>query len=162
MDITCTVELWSFPLFVIYQTQVHMDYVVLWSSWYICFSLGKLHFTILNYALYYTLHLKLSDCTFCTLNYHTYHTLHPGIIFVVIFNRFMLHVTSTCFLLRWKKSEKTKTPFILSSSLFLKFSFVVWEYDSENQRKLDCFYDWILIFWNMDLKFSDHKWTTWF
>ena len=142
MDITCTVVLWSFPLFVIYQTQVHMDYVVLWSSWYICFSLGKLHFTILNYALYYT--------------------LHPGIIFVVIFNRFMLHVTSTCFLLRWKKSEKTKTPFILSSSLFLKFLFVVWEYGSENQRKLDFFYDWILMFWNKDLKFSYHKRTTWF
>ena len=47
---------------------------------------GKLHFTTLNYALDYTLHPKLSDCTLCTLNYHTYHTLHPGIIFAVIFN----------------------------------------------------------------------------
>ena len=47
-----------------------------------------------------------------------------------------------------------------SSSLFLKFPFVVWEYDSENQRKLDFFYVWILIFWNKYLKFSDHKRTT--
>ena len=47
-----------------------------------------------------------------------------------------------------------------SSSLFLKFPFVVWENDSENQGKLDFFYVWILIFWNKDLKFSDHKRTT--
>ena len=69
---------------------------------------GKLHFTILNYALDYTLHPKLSDCTLCTLNYHTYHTLHPGVIFVVIFNRILLHVTSTCFLFRWNKVKRLK------------------------------------------------------
>ena len=55
--------------------------------------LGKLHFTTLNYALNYTLHHKLSNCTFCTINYHTYHTLHPDVIFAVIFNRILLHVT---------------------------------------------------------------------
>ena len=66
---------------------------------------GKLHFTTLNYALDYTLHPKLSDSTFCTLNYHT---LHPGVIFAVIFNRILLHVTSTCFLLRWNKIKRLK------------------------------------------------------
>ena len=71
----------------------------------------KLHFTTLNYALYYTLHHKLSDCTLCTLNYHTYHALHPSVIFAVIFNRTLLHVTSTCFLLRWNKVKKLKQPF---------------------------------------------------
>ena len=55
---------------------------------------GKLHFTILNYVLDYTLHHKLSDYTLCTLNYHTYHTLHHGVIFAVIFNRILLHVTN--------------------------------------------------------------------
>ena len=68
----------------------------------------KLHFNTLNYALDYTLHHKLSDCTLCTLNYHTYHALHPGVIFVVIFNRILLHVTSTCFLLRWNKVKRLK------------------------------------------------------
>ena len=70
--------------------------------------LGKLHFTTLNYALNYTLHHKLSNCTFCTINYHTYHTLHPDVIFAVIFNRILLHVTSTCFLLRWNKIKRVK------------------------------------------------------
>ena len=77
---------------------------------YIYFLKGKLHFTTLNYALDYTLHLKLSDYTLCTLNYHTYHTLHFGVIFAVIFNRILLHVTSTCFLLRWNKVKRLKHP----------------------------------------------------
>ena len=64
------------------------------------YILEKLHFTTLNYTLNYTLHPKLLDCTLCTLNYYTYHTLHPGVIFAVIFNKILLHVTSTCFLLR--------------------------------------------------------------
>ena len=69
---------------------------------------GKLHFITLNYTLDYTLHPKLSDCTLCTLNYHTYHTLHAGVIFVVIFNGILLHVTSTCFLFRWNKIKRLK------------------------------------------------------
>ena len=97
---------------------------------HIIIILGKLHCTTLNYALYYTLHLKLSDCTLCTLNYHTYHTLHPGVIFVVIFNRIMLHVTNTCFLLRWNKVERLKHP---SSSFPHSFSgFHLW---SENMNR---------------------------
>ena len=71
---------------------------------------GKLHFTILNYTLDYTLHHKLSDYTLCTLNYHTYHALHPDVIFAVIFNRILLHVTSTCFLLKWNKVKRLKQP----------------------------------------------------
>ena len=71
---------------------------------------GKLHFTTLNYTLDYTLHPKLSDCTLCTLNYHTYHALHPDVIFAVIFNKILLHVTSTCFLLRWNKVKRLKQP----------------------------------------------------
>ena len=70
----------------------------------------KLHFTILNYTLNYTLHHKLSDCTLCTLNYNTYHALHPSVIFAVIFNRILLHVTSTYFLLRWNKVRRLKHP----------------------------------------------------
>ena len=69
---------------------------------------GKLHITTLNYALNYTLHPKLSDCTLCTLNHYTYHALHPSVIFAVIFNRILLHVTSTCFLLRWNKVKRLK------------------------------------------------------
>ena len=72
--------------------------------------MGKLHFTTLNYPLDYTLHHKLSDCTLCTINYHTYHALHPDVIFTVIFNRILLHVTSTCFLLRWNKIKRLKHP----------------------------------------------------
>ena len=71
---------------------------------------GKLHFTTLNYLLDYTLHPKLSNCTFYTINYHIYHILHPGVIFTVIFNRILLHVTSTCFLLRWNKVKRLKEP----------------------------------------------------
>ena len=81
---------------------------------------GKLHFTTLNYALDYTLHPKLSDCTLCTLNYHTYHTLHFGVIFAVIFNRILLHVTSTCFLLRWNKVKRLKYPSLKSIKTKLK------------------------------------------
>ena len=91
---------------------------------------GKLHFTTLNYALYYTFHHKLSDCTLYTLKYHTYHALHPDVIFDVIFNRIMLHVISICFLLRWNKVERLKHP---SSSLPHSFSnFSLW---SENMTQ---------------------------
>ena len=62
--------------------------------------LGKLHFSILNYTLYYILHHKLSYYTLCTLNYHT---LNLNVIFTVIFNKVLLHVTNTYFLLRWNK-----------------------------------------------------------
>ena len=96
---------------------------------------GKLHFTTLNYALDYTLHPKLSDCTLCTLNYYTYHILHPNVIVAVIFNKILLHVISTCFLLRWNKvkilkypsskSIKTK-PKIFPISLFLALTMKVW------------------------------------
>ena len=95
----------------------------------------KLHFTTLNYALDYTLHPKLSDCTLCTLNYYTYHILHPNVIVAVIFNKILLHVISTCFLLRWNKvkilkypsskSIKTK-PKIFPISLFLALTMKVW------------------------------------
>ena len=67
----------------------------------------KLQFAILNYALDYTLHHKLSDYTLCTLYYHT---LHPGVIFAIIFNRIMFHATNTCFLLRWNKVKRLKHP----------------------------------------------------
>ena len=93
-------------------------------------KMGKLHFTTLNYALYYTLHPKLSDSTLCTLNYHTYFALHRGVIFAVTFNRIMLHVISTCFLLRWNKVERLKYP---SSSFPHSFSdFCLW---SENMNR---------------------------
>ena len=72
--------------------------------------LGKLHFITLNYPLDYILHPKLSNCTFCTINYHSYHALHSSVIFTVIFNRILLHVTSTCFLLRWNKIKRLKHP----------------------------------------------------
>ena len=81
---------------------------------------GKLHFITLNYALDYTLHPKLFDCTFCTINYHTYHTLHPGVIFAVIFNRILLHMTSTCFLLRYNKVKRLKHPSSKSIKIQLK------------------------------------------
>ena len=73
----------------------------------------KLHFIILNYALDYTLHPKLSDCTLCTLKYHIYHTLHPCVIFAVIFNKILLHVTSTYFLLRWNKVKRLKHHYLI-------------------------------------------------
>ena len=43
----------------------------------------KLHFTILNYTIDYSLHPKLFECTFCTLNYDFYYTLHPNINFLL-------------------------------------------------------------------------------
>ena len=76
----------------------------------------KLYLTTLNYALDYTLHHKLLNCTLCTLNYHT---LHSSAIFAIIFNRILLHVTSTCFFLRWNKVKRLKHP---SSKLILKKS----------------------------------------
>ena len=69
-----------------------------------------MHFITLNYTLNYTLHPKLFNCALYTLNYHTYHTLHPDVIFAVIFNRILLHVTSICFLLRWNKVKRLKHP----------------------------------------------------
>ena len=72
--------------------------------------LKKLHFTTLNYALDYSLHHKQSDCTLCILNYHTYHTLHLDVIFAVIFNKILLHVTNMCFLLRWNNVKRLKHP----------------------------------------------------
>ena len=80
------------------------DSLVLKRNW------GKLHFTTLNYPLDYTLHSKLFDCTFCTLNYHIYHALHPDVIFTVIFTKILLHVTSTCFLLKLNKVKRLKQP----------------------------------------------------
>ena len=44
----------------------------------------KLHFTILNYTLDYTLHPKLFECTFYTLNFNIYYILHPKITFTII------------------------------------------------------------------------------
>ena len=79
----------------------------------IVYHMEKLHFTILNYALDYTLHPKLSDCTVCTLKYHIYHTLHPCVIFAVIFNKILLHVTNTCFLLRWNKVKRLKHHYLI-------------------------------------------------
>ena len=45
-------------------------------EWFLLNSLGKLHYTTLNYALDYTLYHKLSDCALFTLNYHTLHCRH--------------------------------------------------------------------------------------
>ena len=77
---------------------------------YIYFNLGKLHFTTLNYALDYTLQPKLFKHILCTLNYHTYNTLYPGVTFAIMFNRMLLHMTSTCILLRWNKLKSLKHP----------------------------------------------------
>ena len=71
---------------------------------------GKLHFTILNYALCYTLYLKLFERTLYTLNYHTNHTLHPAVTFAVTFNGMLLHMTRTYILFRWNKLKKPKHP----------------------------------------------------
>ena len=79
---------------------------------------GKLHFTTLNYASDYILHLKLFECILCTLNYHT---LHPSVTFAVIFNRILLHMTSTCILLRWNKLKRLKHYF--SKSIKIKADF---------------------------------------
>ena len=77
---------------------------------FIYFNLGKLHFITINYALDYTLQPKLFKHILCTLNYHTYNTLHPGVTFAVMLNRMLLHMTSTCFLLRWNKLKRLKHP----------------------------------------------------
>ena len=92
---------------------------------------GKLQFAFLNYALDYTLHHKLSDCTLCTLYYHT---LHPSVIFAIIFNRIMLHATNTCFLLRWNKVKRLKHPSSKSNKtkpiIFPIFSFKIFKFTS--------------------------------
>ena len=64
------------------------------------YILGKLYFITLNYALDYIFHHKLSKCTLCTINYHTYLTLHSGVTFAVMFDWILLHMISTCFLLK--------------------------------------------------------------
>ena len=77
------------------------------SPFYIYFNYfqRKLHFITQNYALDYTLHHKLSNCALCSLNHHT---LYPGVIFSITFNRILVHVTITCFLLRWNKVKRLK------------------------------------------------------
>ena len=52
-------------------------FIRLLSSW------GKLHFATLNNTSDYTLHSKLSKCTFCILNYDHCYTLHININFAV-------------------------------------------------------------------------------
>ena len=79
---------------------------------------GKLYFTTLNYASNYTLHHKLFERTLCTLNYHT---LHLGVTFIIIFNGILLHMTSTCILLRWNKLKRLKHP--CSKSIKTKANF---------------------------------------
>ena len=64
-------------------------------------------FTILNYAPDYTLHHKLFERTLCILNYHT---LHLDVIFAIMFNEILLHVTSTCFLFMRNKLKRLKHP----------------------------------------------------
>ena len=39
----------------------------------------KLHFSTLNYILWYILHPKLFECTFCIINYDFCYTLHHNI-----------------------------------------------------------------------------------
>ena len=73
-------------------------------------SLGKLHFTTLNYASYYILHRKLFECTVYTLNYKSCYILHPNVSFTVKFNRNMKHVICMCVLLKWHKLKRQKTP----------------------------------------------------
>ena len=85
----------------------------------------KLYFTTLNYALDYTLHPKLSECALCTLIYYTYHTLHPGVTFAIVFDRILLHVLGTCFLLRWNKFKSLKHHFsksIKTKAIFFQIS----------------------------------------
>jgi len=48
--------------------------------------MGKLHLTILNYTLYYTLHHKFFEYTFCTLNHDSYYTLQTNVKFTVNFD----------------------------------------------------------------------------
>ena len=56
------------------------------------------------------MHPKLSKCTLCTQNYYTYHALHPDVTFAIIFDKILLHVLGTCFLLRWNKHKRLKHP----------------------------------------------------
>ena len=63
-------------------------------------TMGKLHFTTLNYALDYTLHPKLFECTIYTLNYDNCYTLHPNVSFTVKFDKNIKHVTCTWVLLK--------------------------------------------------------------
>ena len=73
---------------------------VLLLLWLPAMNWGKLHFTTLNYALDYTLHHKLFECTVYTLNYDPCCTLHPDVNFTVKFNGNMKHVTCMCVLLK--------------------------------------------------------------
>ena len=78
---------------------------------------------------------KKGKLHFTTLNYYTYHILHPNVIVAVIFNKILLHVISTCFLLRWNKVKilkypsskliKTKPKFF-NNSLYLTLTMKVW------------------------------------
>ena len=70
----------------------------------------KLHFTILNYTLDYTLHLKLFECTVYTLNYDTCYTLYPDVSFTIILDGTFMYMTRTCVLLKWNKVKKQKNP----------------------------------------------------
>ena len=69
----------------------------------------KLHFTTLNYAPYYMLHLKLFECIVCTLNYDSYYTLYLDVSFTIKFDKNMKHVTYMCILLKWHKLKWQKT-----------------------------------------------------
>ena len=87
----------------------------------------KLYFTTLNYAPNYTLHPKLSECILYTLNYYTYHTLHPGVTFPVMFDRILLHVLGTYFLLMWNKRKRLKHPTsksIKTKAIFFQISYL--------------------------------------
>ena len=64
----------------------------------------------LNYAPDYTLYSKLFECTLCTVNYYIYNTLHPSVTFAVMFNRMLLHMISTCVLLKCNKLKRLKHP----------------------------------------------------
>ena len=71
-------------------------------------------------------HPKLFERTIYTLNYHTYHILHPSVTFVVIFNRILQHMISTCILLKWNKLERLKHP--SSKSIKIKSNFFSYIY----------------------------------
>ena len=72
---------------------------------------GKLYFTTLNYALDYTLHPKLFECTVYTINYEILLHFAPDVSFTVKFNGNMKHVTCTCVLLKWHDLKDQKTLF---------------------------------------------------
>ena len=98
--------------------------LILLEKWFFLSFNGKLHFTTLNYIPDYTLRSKPCECTFYILNNHTYHILHPNVTFAVMFDGILLHVTSTCFLLRWNKVKKLKHP--SSKSIKTKANFFHW------------------------------------